>query len=460
MVASVVTVGGALLKRVYDDTINDMINSRDDVMGLMPKDYSSDGQEFYKIHRTAGSPSMGFQAETDTLPTPSSQTWKNSVITPMEWWGTLSLTQKLISLSKTQPGAFMRGFDAEVYGFSRDVRKFFEVRIMGDGSGTLATSNEAPANAQADLVLKYQSDVRRLVVGQELEIWAVREPTVTALRVTTGGIPIISAINPSTKTITLSANFAANTVADFDVITQRLSRTLTGRQTMQGIDGAVYDGSSPMETVNTAFTGTGFQAIKSSLDWDGTAASSPNPTWSSPTFRNGAVGTGDKLESGAATVGTNRPITPRLLQQAMDAVEIGGNGQVDTYVCPYGVRLDYAISQLNIRRNVNTAAIAGQTTGGFTEDIKDQRYVQYANQRIIPNRFCRENVVYAMSWDRQMLKFWAKPQWWDDGNILRRSPASKTEYQAEMFAFLEYGVEERNAHARLMNIDDVEIATV
>ncbi len=443
------TAVGELLKTTYENTAHDHINTKDHIVGLMPKDYDADGEEFVSLHRTGGTNSMGFQAESTVLPTAGSQQWANGTITPKEWWGTLELSQRLISLSKTKLGSFLKGFDGEVYGFSRDFRRFLEIRIMGDGTGALGQVVLVTPTPNNALSFSTPIPLRKLYVGQKIVVWDTqgRNAAATELQWDNPGTTsemTVQSINPNVNSVVVDEAINAASalgVAGTGFLGQSGARTATGRLEIMGMDGAILDRDSPMEDVGQG--GSGFQGIIAPSDFSGSANANGEATWRSPTFRNG---------------GTNRPVTESLLQQACDAVEIGSNGLVDTFVCPYGVRLDFALDQLTIRRNMNTPSLSGPNSPGFSEDVDGGRFVQYGGYRIIPQRFCPANTVFALSWSRQGLKFWARPQWWDDGNILRRNWEGRTSYNAEMFSFLEYYLDERNAHARIEDVDGTEVA--
>ena len=452
MVAQVSDVGTKILKRMYANIVNDHLNSRDDIMGRMPKDYDADGQEFYKLHRVGGTSSIRFQAENEILPTAGKQSWQNSIVTPSECWGTLSLTQRLIAMSKTNPGAFMRGFDSEIYGFSNDYRKFMEMILSGNGNGFWGRGDGStdPVSTDTKITLRNVTECRRFTVGETIEAYDVQDNTAAAkLNFTTASTTAqIKSIDLVNKQIELEAALDVGETLTATTFYGRAGmRTQTARYTFIGIDGAVDNRDTPLEQTS------GFQSIIAPFDADpadgitrtAQTAGTAEPTWASPVLQ-------------GTTPGTVRPISERILQEANDSVEITGNGMVDVYICPYSIRLDYAVGQLNLRRNVNTNRIAGQTSGGFQEDTKAKDFVQYADLDVIPWRFCRENVIYAMSWDRQKLKFWARPQWWEDGNILHKAYGRTTGYEAEMFSLLAYCMEERNAHARIEDIEGTEIA--
>jgi len=453
-VAALTTVVGALLKRTYDNVVHDGLNSRDDLMGRIPKEYAGDGQEFYTVHRTNGTNSMRFQAETSQLPLTEFQSWTNSVVTPKEWWGTLALSVRLIMQSKTNPGAFLEGFNSEVYGFSNDVKRFMEIRLVGDGSGCMAKITSI-TEATNTVIVDDIADLRKLRKGQSLEVWTELDNDSAAVLHTynAGGGTLLTvntfAVGTTSFTtvedITTGGTIASTpTAAAGDPIVHAGARTAQTPFEPMGILGAVSDRDPPMHSgAHNSATG-GLQQILAPLDFDGSTQTGEQ-TWAATVFGNS---------------GTLRPISDKLLQQACDAVEISSNGMVDVCIAGYGTRLEYMVGTSNIRRATNTNVTAARSGTGFSENSKVEQFAQFGDIELIPNRYWPADKVACMTWNQHCLRFWAKHQWWDDGQILRRSPQNKTEYQAEQFALYNYVMKERNAHSRIDDVTNNEIAVI
>jgi hypothetical protein len=444
-VAALTSNVSQILKTVYDTSVHDLVNSDATLFGRVRKEYGADGVEFKLAHRVGGTGSMGYQSEGATLPTADRQRYLNSTVRPMEWWGTLKLSQKLISLSKTNKGAFMRGLSSEIEGFAKSARRQEEILFMGDGTSHLSTAGVTSDESEDTITLATANfaDARKFTIGQECEFWTTGVQGAAADTVTNAGGGIVTAINLATGVITFAdlAGVADGTVW-VSIAGGRIAGTVDAaneRLTCMGLD-FIDDKDTPMEN------GTGFQGIKAPLDAEDAANTGSNISelWASKVLSNG---------------GTNRAITERLLQQGEDAVEIRSNGRVNVWVSPYGPRLEYAVGQQNVRRSVNTPKISGSTTGGFDEDVARGRFIEYGGNIIIPNRFCRVNTMYGLTWSDIKLKYWAKMQWWDgDGSIVRRAPLRTTHYEAEQFCFKDLCVGERAAHVRIEDVDGTDPA--
>lgn len=464
--AASTSVVGEILKTVYSDVVYDLVNTRHDMLGSIRKTFDADGEKQVMIHRTGGNASMRFQAEGGTLMTARSQLWQNSEITPKEWWGTIKITQRLISQSKKNKGSFVRGLESELKYFGDDAHKFWEVRLMGDGSGSLATvrGSAADGGGVGPQIHIDVWDARKFIVGELIEVWGASGADTTTEEARDAGAALqtikdsgASSDSEIGSTVTLNriANVAAHASdstlatitltddadfgsgvtaldADGDVIAVAGTRASSARYDIMGLDGIVRD--------RDAYIDGNFQGINCIKTAQGAADTTGVSKWASQMFSNG---------------GTLRPPTERVFQRAMDAVEIHANSQrINKWIMGYGARLEWAVGQQSVRRHVNTKSLSGAQGGGFSENTTSGDYVEYGNVPMVPNRFCRPDVIYGTVWEDIEMYYWARQQWWDDdGSVIRRAPGRTTEYEAENFAIAEVAVGNRNAHAR---IEDVE----
>jgi hypothetical protein len=314
---------------------------------------------------------------------------------------------------------------------------------MNDGSGGLATIDSL--TDASNFIHINVWDARKFDVGMSLEVWTTRDTGAVQKAFGTSGAPVyidtVSKITPhasdaSLATLTVTGGFDGTaTMAATHILTIAGARTSIARYEMSGIDAAIDNKDAPID-------GT-FQDIQSNFQYDGTTLNgSPEAAWNSQVFPSTAA----------------RPPTERVFQRAKDAVEIHANGkEIDKWICGYGARLEFAVTQTNVRRSVNTRRISGSTGGGFQEDTTKGDYLEYGNAPICPNRFCDPSVIYGVVWEDLEMYYWARQQWWDeDGSVIRRSPERKTTYEAENFAVCEFALGARNAHARIENVEHNE----
>lgn len=458
MPAQVSTVG-EIVKVTFKNVLTDMVQSRRDLFAMMRKKFDADGSSLTQLHRTAGISSMRFQSGTAALPTATSQQYATSTITPKKWWGTISVDQELVDQSKTDVGSFIRAIESEMEFFAEDAYKYFEIRIVGDGSGGLAQPvNHAGANGGAGGVVEYMGglgsegiyidirDARKFTVGQIITVWSSKQSGATQ-RTVDGSVTVQAQIYnivpvPADASLaiilTVQAYTVSHTITANDWITVDGSRESSTPYEIMGLTGAINDQDAYLNNSTNAF-----QGITSPYQEDGTTVNAlGEPTWASY----------------VSTSSTARPLDDVLLQEALDAIEIQSNGSADKILTGFGVRLKLAVGFQTVRRNVNTNTISGGTGMGFSEDTKTDRYIEYGGRKIIPHRFLDPSLALVTDWKQHVLHFWARFQWWDgDGSVLRRNPDGFPRFDAEHRATLEYMMMARNAHARIENLEHDEL---
>jgi hypothetical protein len=167
-------------------------------------------------------------------------------------------------------------------------------------------------------------------------------------------------------------------------------------------------------------------------------------------------------QSGVLTNGSNRPLTDTLLQQACDVANVRGDEELDFFTCSLGARLDWAVDELNKRRNVNTNALSGQTAGGFKEQRESANSgLQYADVTFFPSRFHEPNVVNGLKLDDLCKYYWERLQWWEDGaGMFRRAYDGSTTMMADQFCIDNFCVKNRNYHVRIEAVEESEAAAI
>lgn len=434
------------LKHVYEGMTHESLNYKNRLMRMFPTEYDKDGLDITQLHHLGGSGSMGYLADQDQLFTPGVQTFGQSIITSRSFWATLSVEPKLVEQSRTNVGAFEKGLDSHMTRLMRDVMRRKEMVFTGAGDGlvgriasvtaTTITFNPSTANS-------YWQAARRCPIGSQLIFYAptgtaqdftsatVRAPgsgsnivTVTGVTVSTAGV--------ATVTFTASADPTGWTsaVAAGDYCYWAGSRSASASNTALGLE-LIVNSQGEWGTGGSD-TGTLFQGL---------AVSSAE--WQAKTIAAASSGTG--------------PITTTLLTKAMDAVQIGTGEDIDMFVSSYGGRLAYAVDQLNVRRNVNTNAIAGMTAGGFKENRDAEKSVEFGSVVFVPARFLTPNLILGVQRDKICKYYWKKEGWWDyDGRVVRQSTDNLGNITAQLFGLDNNVAKERNTHVRITNVAEDE----
>lgn len=207
--ADTITRIGGILKNVYSDTIIEQQNMAAVARKLFTKakGVRMGGDHLETSVRVGGNRAgVGPRNSDDLLPVPARQQEKKFLIYDRAEMGVIRVFDKDIENTRDNAQAFINHLDDEVTGVARDVLKDMNIQTFGDGSDTLATVS-ASTTASTTFVATTSASggfgkwgVRYLQVGDQIDIW---DPTFATQRTPTGGVSI-TAINPSTKTVTLS----------------------------------------------------------------------------------------------------------------------------------------------------------------------------------------------------------------------------------------------------------------
>lgn len=169
---------------------------------LMKKDASDllQGKQLivpvHKSRTRTGGPRGEAGTTRATLPTASNQGVDYFTFTTVIRYWPISITGHIIDLAKGPTSAFANAFDFEVRNATRDARDDMNMAAFGDGSSQLA---RIPSGANsADQTV---DDTRLLEVGMTVNVVQG-----TSGNIITSGVVTISAINHTTKVVTLSGS--------------------------------------------------------------------------------------------------------------------------------------------------------------------------------------------------------------------------------------------------------------
>lgn len=402
MAVTDLTTFDSILKDVYLGPIRDQLNSKDTVYGMLNKKDQLDGRQLVVPIRKGRNFSFGFQSANGTLPVALSQQYDNVNVTPKYYYGTVEITKEVIEQSRSSRGAFARAVRTQLEGLPLDMRDDLDRIVLGNGNGVIGT---VTGLSGSDFDLTEVTDVRKFGINQRLTAYNLDTPAGVVQN--TGATPMtVTGVSVSSGTATITVDNLTG-VANNDLIVKDGARTAgpSGvRNEMMGLNGIIDDANPSMDS-------SGLQGIDRSS----------NDFWKSYVDDNG---------------GTNRAITNGLLQSLIDASKIRGNGMIHYFITPYGVRFEYAESQLNVRRNVNTARISGQTTGGFVENEESYDFVEYNNIGFIPDKYAPANTILAVDWDSVWVGRFADFNWLDDdGSILKWSPNRTPSFEAILYFY-------------------------
>ena len=387
------TTFDAVLKEFYEGTIRDILNSKTFLLNRVKKDSKSwSGRRVVYPVNTGRNEGIGARSENETLPTAQLQEYTEVRITPRYMYGRFEVTGPLMASSNGN--AFAQAVASEMKGLTRDVKNDINRQLFNDGSGVLAQINAT------------QNNTRNINVDNPGTRFLKKSMVVDTYDARTGGTialdsAVISGINSSVQ----MQQQTASTVTDNHFV----AREDAYGDELMGIMGIVDTG----EFVRT------FQNVDRNvyLNW-----------------RANVLGNS----------GNNRTLTLALMQQAVDAAEIAGSGEVNFVVAHTSVRREY-INALT----PDVRFLPMELRGGM------KKLTFAGGEQEMPFEFdkhCELNSVYFLSTEAftwYVLKDFHFAQ--EDGAILSRL-ANTDAYQGWLKFYGNLGCDAPNANSKLENI--------
>jgi hypothetical protein len=353
------------------------------------------GRKFIVPLHTGRNEGVGARAETGTKPTARNQQFADAEYTPKYNWGSISLTQVVITATKGDDAAFVRAISSETRGMAKDLAADINRQAYGDGTGLLETCGTTTASTTVQLASTAQ--MKHLRVGMYVDV-LVKASGATS----TGCVnSLISAIDKTNKTITIAASVTTDN-------TFGVYRTGNyGLETM-GLAGMISD-SGTIGTINSA--------------------SADNEYWRAYVNSNG---------------GTNRSLTEILMQTCFDAPAENHGGDVSLMITSFGVRRAYMDLLTSMKRF--TGEMVTKLEGGFSALL-------YNDKPLVTDRDAPNHIIWYIDEDHLEFAEMAKPSWKDDdGSVLKDD--GNLGYYGVYYWFSNMVTNHRGRHAALKDITE------
>lgn len=395
MPATLTTVN-TITKEIYQGKIRNQL--QEEAVGWKRIERTSEGTESqvggkyvtFPI-RTRRNQGIGARNELELLPAAGQQGWA-SVRIPLKYeYGRVRMSGQVMELANENYQAFASAMDLEMTGLKNDIAKDMNRQFYGTNLGTMATAAGAQTLGNNVVV----NTVKYLEVGQQVDL------KVAATSADRAADRQITAINETTKTVTLSGGTFTAAAGDIIVRQGNYNREITGLAAQVTATGALFNVDPTVE-----------------------------PTWSATVDSNS---------------GTNRPLSEGLMITMTDKVRTKG-GRTSLILAGLGVRRAYFNLLSQQRRYPSTTNFEGGFTG-----------LAFNNGREIPvvdDIDAPDNTMYFL--DEDKFKIYQSGDWsWmnRDGSQWKVVDGFDA-YEAILYKYFELGNSQRNAQAVLTDITE------
>lgn len=365
------------------------------------------GKTFVMPLHTQRNAGVGHRAEGALIPGAGAQSYATISDALKSIYGVFRVTGQLVKAAEKSEGAFERATASEMKRLADDVKR--RVSIDGytarDANGTSPAATINPGAAAS--ATQTFSTTRYLSVGDYVDIY---DPT-GATRRTSSGALMVTAFDPTTRVVTLSAA-VTTTTNDIVVFAAPNSTAAVANndltQTTNGLGNIVAD-TGVLHGINPATAGNGY--------------------WKS------------YVKDAASAA-----ISDTLLRDVKDSIGyVSGMDDGTIGIWTRGIRNAYVNTLTSLKQF--TDASATTLRGGF-------KAVLFDDQPMVVDDHCQNGTVYFIDTDAM---FWAEMsdfEWADmDGKVLKWD-AGYDAYIGYMFKYYNLGTWARNRHGKLINVAD------
>lgn len=402
MATTTMTTVDNILKEVYEDGINDQLES--EVTTLKRIEKTSEGVTHevggkyvrfpIRVKRNHG---MGARNENEALPMPRTQAYESAYVRLKYLYGAAELTGQTFELADKNFQAFASALEQEMSGLKEGLRKDTNRQVYGTSKGVIAT-----ASAAGTTTTFVTDNGQHLEEGMFVDIFTSTDTSRVA------DVEITAVVHNSDGTTTATFSPAASgSTASGDYITRDGSRN----KEISGFGDIVSD-STTLHGINPSTVGL----------------------WKATVMDNG---------------GTPRPLSEGLMTQVTDVIRTKGGGTPTVIFSGLGVRRAYFNLLVQQRRMTNTKTFEGGFEGlAFFTDKGEIPMV--ADVDAPPNK--------AYFINEKEIKLYQAGDWSfmdRDGSKWQRvitSAGAFDAYSTTMYKYCEMGTHRRNAHAVLDDI--------
>lgn len=392
------TTADSILKEFYLPGVQEQLNNMHVLLKMVESSSRMvEGRRAIVAVHTSRNSGVGGAAEGGTLPTAGSQGYAEERVPIIYNFARGEITDQTIEATASDKGSFHRQLAAEMDGLVTDAKNNYSRQLYNDSTKTLAQLGTTTASATLVLAADTTAtELRLLEQGGLIDVGTAGDPD----SVVSGAV--IQSVDVANKTVTIDS--AITTSASHFITrsgTQRLYE-ITGIREIIEDSGTLFNIDPTVETV-----------------------------WKSFVDDNG---------------GTNRPVTERLLTNAMEQVFIKSGKTPNLAMADYGTRAAIVELMDSRRRFTNTVEV---TPGFSAVTVSAGNY----ELPIVVDNFAPSNQVNIVNTAHLHHHVMGKPwSWMDrDGSVLSRV-ANKANYEFTLRCYSELTTDRRNAHAAVRDL--------
>ena len=405
------TTADSVLKEFYLPSVRNQLNSEN--WWLAQIESRSDNIEgrravlALKVRRGSG---IGARGVGGTLPTAGNAAYAEERVSTKRVYGRIEIDGGVIAKMKSDRGSFVRAVESEMSDVTEGLKRDVNRQLWGTSDGKIATATVSTTGQTTVLLATATSNVQ---MGQFEEGMLVDIGTVAEAVAGTGGPTYgnaIVSIDEDAKSFVVTTNLGSATAATDFVFRAGAGGATTNQLEVTGIQ-TIVDSTGALFNVDPSTYGV----------------------WASSELSNS---------------GTNRSLSDDLLGQAMHKVQrksgiVAGSQYV--LAASDGVFRAYAASLTPMKRFPSDVNLKG----GF----KGLEVLAGGNPvALVWERDCPANSVYYLNRDHFALNVESDWDWMDrDGAVLNRV-ANKDAYEAVIFRYMEQSTDQRNAHAKILDV--------
>jgi len=411
MATETLTTAQNALKRVYPVAMTNQL-ALDSVLYARTKKTAdgivAEGEGLYAyVPAHTAHPNVGWRSEGGTLPSATADSYSQMRVGLAYLYGPFNISGQLLKAAKSNRGSFMRAMDEKMKRIGEAMALELNRAFWGDGSGALAQITQASGSITAGNTITVDN-AAQLVPQMRIDTFSAKSGGSSGL-----DSVVIDQVDYNNNTITLTTT---QTVTQNFFIFREDSRGKYAQGLLGIVDGADSDGNRVVSSIQNITRSSNLWADANVLD-------------------------------NAGSVGTNRAITVKLVQQACERGERNIGKSPTVIYSSFGVRDSWFDLLQADKRYVNVKML----DGGFSA-------MEYSGGKApipwIVDRMCPVNTAFFVH-EPELSIYQATNgvEWVDeDGAILSRG--SDDSYDARSRCYITLASHQFQCHTVLRDITE------